>query len=89
MPCGPPSTTCSSLPATCSWVRWPDFSIGTMRVGVAVDDEGRHGDRREVAGEVGGPRADALARGVHVGLQREAEGLLLLRLGDLRARRRR
>ena len=83
MPCGPPSTTCE-LAAR-------DRLCGALArllerhdaVGVAVDDQGRHGDRGQVAGEVGGPRADALAGGVHVGLQAEAERLLLLRLADL------
>ena len=83
MPCGPPSTTCSSLPATCAVGALPRLLEGHDGVGVAVDDERRHGDRGQVGGEVGGPRADALPGGVHVGLQAEAERLLLLRLGDL------
>ncbi len=83
MPCGPPAITCSSLPSTCSWVRWPGLLQGDDRVGVAVDDEGRHRDLREVLREVLDPGGDALARPVDIRIESEPEGLLALLLGHL------
>ena len=66
-PCGPPSTTA----ARCGHLLVGALARHLERhdaVGVAVDDQGRHGDLRQVVAEVGRAEGrDAVASGVHVG----------------------